>query len=131
MVMTQLTKIVGAAMLCLIPTSASGEDKCKTYSGTVNWTKASGDIYTNTTIWMCISTAEGKCDAKGGYLFIRNVSTEYYARVSSNGAGLHDHHVPAAPGRNQAHTETHRLAIYRKPGQNIPKIDMSVTYCRK
>ena len=118
--MTKTHLLAAGVLACLSAVAAWGD--CRSYSGTVYWHGPSGGIYINTPVWACIADADGKCDAKGGFLLLQNSSrkTVYWSSLAA-GEGVQR---PLSPGA----MELKYLPIYRSRGEEL-KADLTVTVC--
>lgn len=130
--MNKIGLLIAAVLTSLVTiVSAQDNSQCHTYSGAIDWTGPTQAIYTNTSIWLCIAKAVGECDENGGYLWIRNTSSRHFAKLSSEGAGLHNHHIPPAKNAGEPFLELHRLSAYRRADGPPLTIRATVTYCKK
>jgi hypothetical protein len=96
---------------------------CKIYRSNVTGAGVGGDVYIHTFVWACVSDNAGHCNAKGGYLYIKNQSSTQSYRWSSTAAG-EPMLQPLAPNQ----VAIHYLSAYRQPNEAVVA-DLEVELC--
>ena len=115
-------KLLFTAAAVLAAATCWAQGRCRAYSGTVYWHGPSGGIYINTPVWACIADGEGKCNAKGGYLYLENTSRQT-VEWSSLAAGEPVNRTLGPGGKVVKY-----MAIYRSRDEEL-KADLTVTVC--
>jgi len=109
----------GAFNVCFL-TAAT----CKNYSAKVFWHGVNGPLYTDTSVWACISDEAGNCSGKGGYLLVENRYDKQVVRWSSTAAGQATLEVLGPKQKTIRY-----LAVYHKANEALTA-DLTVEVCK-
>jgi hypothetical protein len=116
------SKVIAAVVTVLGAPTLAWAAGCQTYSGTVNWTGPSSNIYINTPVWACVSDQTGRCTSSGGYMDLENMSdkTVMWASTTAGEPVLR----PLGPNEKTVRY----FPVYVRPGESITA-DLEVQVC--